>query len=165
VAGAFGRLLQREEGGILTRWRGRHLFKAARDLAVESRALLATHGALLDRRVVMEAGNFNAALREGEDAELGKRSLNAGYNVVLDPALRAYALEADGLFELLERYARWNTAPDSRPSLREYLRLVSYSARSMAAEDIGRRDPGCALISLAAPHYQFWRARIRRNHG
>jgi glycosyltransferase involved in cell wall biosynthesis len=163
VAAVFGGLAQpTADKRAVTRWRGRHLFKTGKITEVNRKALLATHGALIHRERALAAGNFDSRLRAGEDVDLGRRLLAAGFEVIFDPALSSLAIEEDGFVQLLERYARWNTAPDSRPTVPEYLRLIAHAAKVMAAEDLARRDISCALISLIVPHFQFWRARFRK---
>jgi GT2 family glycosyltransferase len=113
------------------------------------------------RDAVLAAGNFNATHCAGEDAELGRRLLNAQWKVVFAPELRMSALGGDGMRSVLRRYARWNNAT-RQPGWRQYPGLVAYSLRSMIAQDLKARDLPGAMLSLVCPHYQFWTAQRDR---
>jgi hypothetical protein len=115
-------------------------------------------GCFVVRRLAVEiVGGFNAALRSGEDADLGRRLRGAGYSVVFDPSLFARSVAGNGVLEVLERYARWNTP--HRMGIRDYVRQINYALKVMAAADFKAGDIPAACISLLCPHYQFW---IRR---
>ena len=111
-------------------------------------------------QAVRAVGGFDPALRFGEDADLGRRLLAAGWQVVADPALHATCLRTDSLGETLARYARWNSPQGL--SWSSYLRQISYAIKVMAREDLRERDPIGAAISLFSPHYQFWSHVFRR---
>jgi Glycosyl transferase family group 2 len=109
------------------------------------------------RSAVENVGGFNAALRSGEDADLGLRLRGAGYNVVFDPNLFAYSVADNTVREVLERYARWNT-PEGM-GIRNYLRQINYALKVMAVADLKAGDIPAACISLLCPHNQFWTRR------
>jgi GT2 family glycosyltransferase len=155
VAAVFAHVTQGEPRTVADRWRGRHLFKfAPPDL--NHRALLATGLCLLRRAAVEEVGGFNAGLRSAEDADLGQRLLDGGWDVVADPALRAISLGRESAHALLGRYARWNSPRGVRG--RAWLRQLAYAVKIMAREDLRAGDPLAALLSVASPFYQ-WRGR------
>jgi Glycosyl transferase family 21 len=115
-------------------------------------------GCLVVRRSAVEhVGGFNAALRSGEDADLGQRLREAGYSVVFDPDLFAYSVADNTVREVLERYARWNT-PEGM-GIQDYLRQINYALKVMTAADLKAGDIPAAGISLLCPHYQFWTRR------
>jgi glycosyltransferase involved in cell wall biosynthesis len=165
VAAVFGRISQPTGGDAVIRWRGRHLFKMPRRevpaTEAEHGACFSTYGAMARRDAVLAVGNYDTALRHTEDAELGKRLLASGWNVVRDPALEALSITNNTLSQVLERYWRWNAGTAESISWRGYLSLVSYSARTMVSRDLKDHDIPGALISLYCPHYQFWRSRWR----
>jgi glycosyltransferase involved in cell wall biosynthesis len=161
VAAVVPRVAQPPPDGVVGRWRGRHLLKCEAPRTTSRRALLATHGAVLRRDAAASVGGFNASLRAGEDADLGRRLLEAGRDVVFDPALVAVTLKHDTLLSVLERYARWNTP--RRMSWREYARQAWFSMRVMAGADLRAGDPLAACISLLSPHWQFWRHRLEKS--
>jgi len=163
VAAVFGRVVQPPATNAVERWRGRHLFKCNAPKEISHHAALATGGVLLRRQAVLEVGNFDAALREREDVELGSRLTDAGWDVICDPSLEVQALEHHSLDRLLERYARWNVDPQNPPSWTDYLRLVGYSLKVMVHADLAARDPASACISLITPHYLFWSSRWTGN--
>jgi cellulose synthase/poly-beta-1,6-N-acetylglucosamine synthase-like glycosyltransferase len=144
------------------RWRARHLFKMDCLREVRHAASLATGGVILRKSAVLAAGNFNANLRHSEDADLGRRLLARGYDVIFDPALHVKPLTTNTLPEVLERYWRWYAGTEERASWNGYFKQVGYSIKVMARQDLESGDPLSALVSLFSPHYQFWRSRWRR---
>jgi glycosyltransferase involved in cell wall biosynthesis len=158
VAGVFGRIVQEPGGSVLERWRGRHLFKTNADFILDRHASLATGGVLMRRSIVLNAGNFDPKLRHSEDADLGRRVLASGFEIIFDPGLTVSALGGNDLNQLLERYWRWNAGKDERVDWRGYFKQIVYSIRVMAAEDAKEGDLLSVPISLLSPHYQFWRS-------
>ena len=164
VGAVYGRISQPARGDASHRWRGRHLFKIppAGTPAGPARhyASLATYAALVRRDAVLEVGGFDASLRHSEDAELGRRLLAAGWDVVCDPSLETLSLSHNTAAETLERYWRWHAGEDQAVTWRGYRKNIGYSLKVMVAADLRQRDPLAALLSLACPHYQFWRSRL-----
>jgi len=154
VAAVFGRIIEGAKPTVANRWRGRHLFQSQLVHAEAHLASLATHCCVLRKSAVQQVGGFNATLRAGEDADLGRRLIGAGFDVVFDPKLVATSVLTNSVFEVLARYARWNTL--TRMTIRGYLRQLNYSLKVMVAKDLKARDPLGACLSLLAPHYQFW---------
>jgi glycosyltransferase involved in cell wall biosynthesis len=156
LAGAvFGHITQAPPRTLAERWRGRHLFKTDPPAAPRADALLGTGVCVLRVEAARAAGGFNPALRSGEDADLGRRLLAAGWKVIADPALHALNLSADSAGKALERYARWNSPGGLRG--RDWWRQLVYAAKVMAKADLRARDPMAALLSMAAPFYQLRR--------
>ena len=137
------------------------MFKSPPEKAVHG-AALATGAALLRASAVQEAGNFDARLGYGEDADLGQRLLKAGYDVICDPKLQAVSIAHNTLPQVLERYWRWNTAPHGGMGGVDYLKQIAYSIKVMVREDLRERDPLAAMISLISPHHQFWMSSTTR---
>jgi GT2 family glycosyltransferase len=160
VAGVFGRVTGGAALTVADRWRERHLFQSSVTLGVRHHASLATYCCLVRKSAVQEVGGFNAMLRAGEDADLGERLLAAGFDVIFDPQLQATSVLSNSVLEVLERYARWNTL--DRMTARGYLCQLIYAIKVMAIKDLKARDLLGACISLAAPHYQFWKGVITR---
>ena len=154
VAAVFGWIKEAGSPTVSNRWRGRHLFRSNMERAISRDAALASGCFVVRRSAVEIVGGFNAALRAGEDADLGRRLRDAGYAVVLDPSLFARSVADNGIFEVLERYARWN-CPDGM-GIRDYLRQINYALKVMATADLKAGDIPAACISLLCPHYQFW---------
>ena len=155
TAAVFGHVTQPPPHSTADRWRGRHLFKAEPPAAPRPDALLATGACVLRAAAVREVGGFDPTLRSGEDADLGRRLLAAGWRVVADPALHALCIRADSPGEALARYARWNSPAGLRG--RAFLRQLAYAVKVMAAADLRAGDPLAALLSLASPFYQLRR--------
>jgi glycosyltransferase involved in cell wall biosynthesis len=154
VAAVFGQINEGGRPTVSNRWRGRHLFPSHLVPKVAHSASLATGCCVVRKTAAQQVGGFNQALRAGEDADLGKRLLGAGFDVVFDPKLVATSMSSNSIIEVLERYTRWNTS--GRMTFGGYLRQLSYSLKVMVAKDIKEKDPLAACISLLAPHYQFW---------
>jgi len=162
VAAVCGRIAQPPGGGAVARWRGRHLFKLGVRLPPRRDAVLATYGTLVRASAVAAAGGYDARLRHTEDADLGGRLRAAGFDVVFDPELSVLSIAPARLGPTLERYWRWYAGSDETVTWRGYVRNLGYAARTMAVADLRAGDPASALISLLAPHYQFWKSRLRR---
>ncbi|HSI14710.1 MAG TPA: glycosyltransferase [Chthoniobacter sp.] len=156
VAAVFARNVQPPPRSCAERWRGRHLFKLGQPAAFNRRAHLSTGLCVLRREAVEQVGGFDPRFRAGEDADLGQRLLDAGWEVIADPALQALCLQRDSAHSVLKRYARWNSPHGIRG--RAWLRQLAYAVKVMARDDLRAGDPLCALLSLAAPFYQL-RAR------
>jgi len=156
VAAVFGRWTQPPSRSPVDRWRARHLFRTEVQAEVQRTASLATYGTLLRADAARAVGGFDSTLRAGEDADLGRRLLAADYEVIFDPRLTVTATQRNTLSQVLERYARWNTL--KRMTARDYARQIWYAARVMVRADLRAGDPAAALISLLAPHFQFWRS-------
>jgi hypothetical protein len=94
-------------------------------------------------------------LRAGEDAELGRRLLAQGWEVIEDPNLRTTCLTRESAHQLLARYARWNSPEGIRGWA--WVRQLAYAVKVMALQDFRAGDPMAALLSLASPFYQLRR--------
>jgi glycosyltransferase involved in cell wall biosynthesis len=162
VAAVFGRIWQQEATCLSERWRGRHLFRVQDGMAVQHSALLSTYGCVLRREAVMHVGNFDPSLRHSEDAELGRRLLAAGFDVVFDPSLHVIAGVTNTLRQVLERYWRWYAGMNESISLRGYAKQIWFATKVMAMRDLRDGDLLAVPISLLSPHYQFWRSWIRQ---
>jgi glycosyltransferase involved in cell wall biosynthesis len=157
IAAVFGWIKEVGSLTVSNPWRGRHLFRSNMERSISRDAALAS-GCFVVRRSAAEiVGGFNPALRNGEDADLGQRLRGAGYSVVFDPSLFARSVAANGIFEVLERYVRWNT-PDGM-GIRNYLRQINYALKVMAVADLKGGDVPAACISLLCQHFPFWTRR------
>ena len=157
VAAVCARIDDPQPQGLIRRWRARHLYRTDATVAVARKASLITTGSLLRRSAVLSVGNFDTGLRHGEDAELGRRLLARGYDVVFDPRVSVISTARNTLCQVLERYWRWNASLGESLSWRAYLKDVAYSIHVMALHDLRARDPAAMPISLAVPHYRAWK--------
>ena len=155
VSAAFGHVTQSPPRTVAERWRGRHLFKEPPPVTPRSDSLLATGVCVLRVEAARAVGGFNPALRAGEDADLGRRLLAAGWKVVGDPALQALSLRTDSAGRALERFARWNSPNGLRG--RAWWRQLAYAVKVMAVADLRALDPLAACLSIATPFYQLRR--------
>lgn len=158
IAAVHGRVLQAPARNAAERWRGRHLFKIDAELQPSHFSSLLTGGAVMRKSIVVSLGNFNEILLFGEDKDLGDRLLKANYQVVFDPEMKMTAISQNNLRQVLERYGRWYSSQSGRMNWLDYGKLISYSIKVMAKEDLQAHDWQAALISLMCPHYQFWSA-------
>lgn len=156
VAAVFARFTQAGAHTCADRWRGRHLFKMDAPAALNRCASLITGLCILRRSAVDAVGGFDPARRSDEDTDLGQRLIAGGWQVISDPRLYGCCLTNDTAHRVLCRYARWNSPNGTRGYA--WLRQLAYAVKVMAREDLRARDPLAALLSLAAPFYQ-WRRR------
>lgn len=158
VAAVFGWVKDVAGRTAANRWRARHLFGSHLAHDVTHSASFTTTCSVVRKSLVQQVGGFNAALRGGEDADLGQRLLGGGFDVVFDPKLFSTTLASNSVSEVLERYARWNSL--ERMGLRNYMRQISYALKVMVPIDLKAKDPLAAVISLLVPHYQFCWSRV-----
>lgn len=163
VAAVYGRIVQYKNEGVISRWRGRHLFKML-DVPDHSQSTtdFATYGAMVRRSAAFSVGGYDPKLRHSEDFDLGRRLTRAGWTIIQDPALLVCSVAKNSLAQVLERYWRWNLGITSGVTWSEYLKLCAYAIKVMASKDLKDHDPAAAIISLVCPHYQFWRSRSER---
>ncbi len=159
VAAVFGEPRDESVGSVGNRWRSRHIFRAGRARSVQHFSLLYTGCSMIRKSAAESVGGFNPELRALEDAELGERLLKAGYDVISDPRLWASTEKPQSVWEVLERYARWNG--NETFGVRNYLRQIVYCFKVMAVQDIRAGDIPSVLVSLLSPHYQLWYCRRR----
>ena len=107
-------------------------------------------------------GGYDPRLRHTEDADLGVRLLEAGYDIVGDPDLHVECISSNTLGEVLECYWRWYAGANEEAHVGAYWKTIGYSIKSMAVADLRAGDPRGVPISLLCPHYQFWRSWQRR---
>ena len=161
VAAVYGPITQDCSHTLADRWRGRHLFRMAEGLSVQHHAGLCTWGCVVRASSVREVGNFNPRLRHSEDIDLGRRLLDAGFDVVFDPSLCVYSSVSNTIPEVLERYWRWYVGVEEKLSFYGYAKQVWYSIKVMSLRDLRDGDFGSILLSLFSPHYQFWKTFCR----
>ncbi len=158
VAAVYGWIQDPHPKGAVGRWRAKHLFKAGLSMSIRHHCSLITGGTILRRSLILEAGNFNTALRHTEDGELGERLLPLGYDIIFDPRVPVFCNVQNTLHEVLERYWRWYAGTSVPVSLASYRKNLVYSIRGMASADLASGDWPVAIISLICPHYQFWKS-------
>lgn len=156
VAAVYGNFIPLISSEVIQRWFFRHIFGEVTVKVPKFKALLATGGAIVRKTAVINSGNYNPVLHYSEDADLGKRLLGQGYQVIFDPCLENIALGKDNLFKVLMRHLRWCGDEHRKVNLKWYFRQIYYAFKVMAPRDIKANDFVCMLISLFSPHYQFW---------
>lgn len=156
-AAVFGRLSQGSAKTIADRWRGRHLYKMFDSQVSAEADSLSTWAFAIRSQVAVAAGNFDTKLRQSEDFEFGVRIIRFGLKVMYEPQAVGLTTTSNRTSQVLERWWRWNCGIEPQFRLLEYLRVSWYALKVMVVQDLRARDPGCALISLIAPHYAAWR--------
>lgn len=152
VMGVFGRWYDRNTRTAVDRWRARHLFRQESIHKIVLQKHLCTYGAVVRKSAVLRAGNYDGLLRHGEDFDLGTRLLAMG-DVVLDPALEVEPVSHNTLFQVMERYARWNRASIEAYTLDTFIRNHILTWRILIPTDLKKRDWPAALISATLPYF------------
>jgi len=163
VAAVYGWIQDPDPMGVVARWRARHLFKAGHTMQVRHKASLIAYGTLMRRSLALEAGNFNQAVRNREDAELGERLLAAGFDIVFDPTAAVVCnAQNNTLSQVLVRYRRWYEEKNERVSWKGYAKQIWYSIKVMAMQDVKESDFPSVFISLFLPYYCFWKSKGKK---
>jgi glycosyltransferase involved in cell wall biosynthesis len=163
VAAVFGEVRDESVALLGNRWRNRHIFRVDRVRRVQHFSPLITGCSIVRKSAAEAVGGFNLELRAAEDADLGDRLLRAGFDIVSDPELWASTAKKQSVWEVLERYARWNRS--DKFGVCDYLRQIVFSVKVMAREDLRANDPPSVFVSLLSPHYQLWYSRMRARRG
>jgi glycosyltransferase involved in cell wall biosynthesis len=164
VAAVFGEIRDESVALLGNRWRNRHIFRIDKVRCVQHFSSLSTSCSIVRKSAAEAVGGFNPDLRAAEDADLGDRLLRAGFDIVSDPELWASTTKKQSVWEVLERYARWNRS--DRIGICDYLRQIVFSVKVMAMEDLRANDPASVFLSLLSPHYQLWYSfRLRSKRG
>ena len=152
VVGVYGRWIDRNVRTAVDRWRARHLFQQEMSHQANPRSTLCTHGAMVRKSAVSRAGNYNSLERDRDDFDLGIRLLAIG-DVVFDPALEVESVAPNSLFQVMERYTRWNRALNTPYTLSDFIVSHVVAWRILIPEDLEKRDWRAALISATLPYF------------
>jgi glycosyltransferase involved in cell wall biosynthesis len=158
VAAVFGVYGSAEGGSTADRWRARHLFKVGSFVELDCNAAFATYGAMVRKSALVAVGGYDETLKQSEDAELGERLRQAGFQVLRDPSCRAISTVRNSFPQVLERYWRWNAGVTPRFSPRQYLATIAYSLKVLVSADLSAGDYRSVFVSLLCPHYQAWQS-------
>ena len=163
VAAVFGEVRDESVALLGNRWRNRHIFRTNRVRRVQHFSSLLTGCSIVRKSAAEAVGGFNPELLAAEDADLGDRLLRAGFDIVSDPELWASTAKNESVWEVLERYARWNRS--DKFGVCDYLRQIVFSVKVMAPEDLRANDSPAVFLSLLSPHYQLWYSQMRSKRG
>jgi glycosyltransferase involved in cell wall biosynthesis len=152
IIGAYGRCRDRHARSTLDRWRARHLFKQNISFKVAHFHHLSTYGAIVRKSSVRAAGNYNPLLRHGEDFDLGSRLQPIG-DVVFDPKLEVQPVVHNTLFQLMERYSRWNRAAIQTYTISDFIESHVVTWKILIPRDLKDGDWSSALISAMVPYF------------
>jgi len=154
VVGVCGRWFDPHTRNVVDRWRARHLFKQDIIHGVRHECNLATYGALIRKSVTMRVGNYNARLRHGEDFDLGVRLRKQG-DMIIDPALEIEPVVRNTLFQVMERYTRWNFASNQKYTLHDFIECHIVAWKILMPRDLEKRDWLAALITATMPYFSL----------
>ena len=152
--GVYGRWYDRNAQTAIDRWRARHLFQQYTPQTINRRCDFRTHGTMVRKSAVLRAGNYNCLLRHGEDFDLGIRLLAMG-DVVADPALEVEPVAHNTLFQVMERFTRWNRASITTYTLSNFIDSHILAWKIFIPDDLNQRDWPAALISATLPYFSI----------
>lgn len=152
VVGVYGRWYDRNVQTPIDRWRARHLFQQEIPQKITHHRPLSTYGAMVRKSAVLRAGNYNRLLRHGEDFDLGIRLLAMG-DVVSDPALEVEPVAHNTLFQVMERFTRWNRASIQNYTLSHFIESHVVAWKILIPRDLQKGDWPAALISAMLPYF------------
>jgi glycosyltransferase involved in cell wall biosynthesis len=154
VLAVYGRCYDRHARTTIDRWRARHLYQQDIPEVPNPRGAFSTYGAIVRKSAILQAGNYDRRLRHGEDFELGVRLLQRG-DVVADPTLEIQPVVPNTLFQVMERFARWNRASILTYDLGEFIESHILAWRILIPRDLAHGDVPGALISAMVPYFSF----------
>jgi len=154
VVAVFGRWFDPNTRNVIDRWRARHLFQQEMPRRVQRPCDLATYGTVLRKSVVMRAGNYDPHLRHGEDFDLGLRLIPLG-DTVFDPSIEIEPVLHNTLFQVMERYTRWNRASIHQYTLRDFIDSHIAAWKILIPRDLEKRDWAAALITATLPYFSL----------
>jgi cellulose synthase/poly-beta-1,6-N-acetylglucosamine synthase-like glycosyltransferase len=157
VLAVSGTLRSTKNLSTLNRWRSRHLFKeqSIGNKKVKSHMLI-TYGTLFSRDALTKIGGFNPTLRFKEDQDLGNRLKQFNLYVIGDPNISIFPSKSNSLYELMERYSRWNMDIHEKPSCIGYLKNIKACIKPMIQLDLQEGDFKSVFISVLVPHFQLF---------
>jgi len=154
VLAVFGRCHDRNPRGVVDRWRARHLYKQDIPQEISNRGSFSTFGAIARKSAVLKVGNYDRRLRHGEDYELGNRLREVG-DVIADPGMEIQPVIHNTLFQVMERFARWNRAMISTYDLNTFIQSHIVAWKILIPRDLEKRDWLAALISASSPYFSL----------
>jgi len=154
VVAVVGQFFDPHTRTAVDRWRARHLFQQELVHPITHKGILATYGAVVKKSVVMRLGNYDPRLRHGEDYELGVRLMDAG-DTVCDPSLQIEPVARNTLFQVMERYSRWNRASIHKYNLRDFIDSHIVAWKILMPRDLKKRDWQAALITATLPYFSL----------
>jgi len=161
VSACFGRIVNHESlSESLTNWRGRHLFGQNKPYRKDVHQVdcLITYAVLLRKEHVIRVGNFNPALRQCEDQDLGEKLIKSSYKLISDPALVAYSIRQESFKSLCIRYHRWYSKHDeTKSALATFYQTLKVAFFIFAREDLKERNFKCLVVSFCLPFYLFFK--------
>ena len=157
-AAVYGKVIAINERSAVDRWKSKYLYRKGEFFGKIESSTFLSGGAVVRRSAVMKIGNYNTLYKHSEDRDLGDRLIKSGFKILSDDDMRMSCHRRDSLFEVYERYWRWNTGSDI--SIYSYIKNVYYSLKEMVMKDLMENDFQKAFISLLQPHYSIFKSII-----
>lgn len=122
VALAGGQLREGILDSTADRWRQAHMSQDWGTERLIDPAYIFGNNQIVRRKVIEEVGWYTENLRtNGEDVDISKRVLAAGYRVVYEPMARVTHVRRDNIRSVMNTYWRWYNAETHRMKVRSIL--------------------------------------------
>jgi glycosyltransferase involved in cell wall biosynthesis len=159
IAGAGGRLVERNPSGLADKWRLAHMKQAWGDDILYDPPFLYGNNNVLRKDAVMKAGGYNEEFKTNyEDIDLSERIYKPGFRMVYDPAAVVEHLRRDTVRSVLRSYwlRQWYYRKYNELGKKGILRKTALCiggsiewmdmAKDLMREDLLRND--CALLLI-----------------
>ena len=162
VAGAGGRLLERNSSSLPDGWRTLHMIQHRGPDLISNSDFLFGHSTVFRKSALLEVGLYNEHLRtNNEDEYICQRLLGAGYSLVYQPTAVVEHLRTDTLSSLLKTYWRWwffgyKKDITLKNTLRQVVFHLTRELPSLLETDVRSQRFDCALVSCLAIAYAIW---------
>jgi cellulose synthase/poly-beta-1,6-N-acetylglucosamine synthase-like glycosyltransferase len=108
VAGVGGRLIEGDQRTVADRWRCAHMAQEWGNQLLRNPKFLFGCNNMFRKSAVQEAGGYDESMRtNGEDTDMSRRLLDAGWSLVYDPEPHVVHLRHDTMRSILDTYWRW----------------------------------------------------------
>jgi GT2 family glycosyltransferase len=108
VAIAGGRLVETVLDSLGDRWRQAHMTQDWGEQLVRNPSFMFGNNTIIRKAVFEQIGGYNEQLRtNGEDADLSRKIMAAGYDAIYEPAAIVEHLRCDTIRSILENYWRY----------------------------------------------------------
>jgi len=159
VAGAGGRLLERNSTRLPDRWRTFNMRQHWGDEPITNPPFLFGNNTLFRKSALQQAGLYNERLRTNfEDVAISETLKLQGHTLVYQPAAVVEHLRTDSLYSAIRANWRWRFLGyrydiNLRNTIRGIRKDRVDELRYFLSGDAARRDVSCAALSLVAAGY------------
>jgi len=169
IAGAGGRLLERNTSGSADKWRLAHMKQVWGDDMLYDPPFLYGNNNILRKGAVMKAGGYNEEFKTNyEDIDLSERIYKLGFRMVYDPAALVGHLRRDTVRSVLRSYwlrqwyyRKYNELGKKNALRKAALRLGGAvkcldDTVDLLREDLKKNNYGLAWLDVALISYCAW---------